>query len=239
MTVNRSWGPRLVAAMVMIGAPVLWASTAWAQPSATVVFTGGCASEFVGPQTVVVAEPRETTIPAGATVRVLNRLGAAGTLSLDGEPAAELPAGAEVEVRVHAGTLTATMEIECPDGDSAAGSATVRTGPAGQAPSAAPPTGSSGDPGADGGDEADETPAPDPSPAASGPSGSAGPGAESTPGAESADATPEPVPASAGGRTGDQPNSALALVAAACVAGVLAAAIRAFAARRTTRTEWT
>lgn len=235
MRVNRSWGPRLAAAVVMIGAPVLWASTAWAQPSATVVFTGGCASEFVGPQTVVTPEPRATTIPAGATVRLVNRLGTAGTLSLDGEPAAELPAGAEVEVRLHAGTLAATMEIECADGDTATGTATVRTGPAGQAPSAAPPGGSpSGDPDGDEGTGSDETPATaGPSPSATGPDGSAGPDATST------DAAPEPVPASAGGGTGDQPNSVLALVAAACVAGVLAAVIRAFAARRSTRTEWT
>ena len=235
MRVNRSWGPRLGAAVVLIGAPVLWASTAWAQPSATVVFTGGCASEFVGPQTVVVPEPRETTIPAGATVRLVNRLGTAGTLSLDGEPAAELPAGAEVEVRLHAGTLAASMEIECADGDTATATATVRTGPAGQAPSTAPSAGSpGGDPDGDQGAEPDETPATGgPSPAATGPGGSAGPGAGST------DAAPAPVPASAGGGTGDRPNSALALVAAACVAGVLAAVIRAFAARRSTRTEWT
>ena len=233
MRVNRSWGPRLAAAVVMIGAPVLWASTAWAQPSATVVFAGGCASELVGPQTVVVPEPRETTIPAGATVRLVNRLGTAGTLSLDGEPAAQLPAGAEVEVRLHAGTLAVTMEIECADGDTATATATVRTGPAGQAPSAAPPAGSpSGDPDGDQGTGSDEAPATGgPSPAATG--SSAGPDAGQT------DAAPEPVPASAAGGTGDQPNSALALVAAACVAGVLAAVIRAFAARRSTRTEWT
>jgi hypothetical protein len=47
------------------------------------------------------------------------------------------------------------------------------------------------------------------------------------------------VPAATTAGSGDGPNGVLALGAAACVAGVLAAAIRSVAARRPARAEWT
>jgi hypothetical protein len=232
MSGHWSWGPRLAAALVLAGAAVLWASGAQAEPSATVVFTGGCASELVGPQDAATPDPRHASVSAGAQVRLVNRLGRSATVILDGEPAAELPSMGAVDLVFHSGPVTATLEISCA-GQEVSGTAAidvVQGGPGGPQPAGDASTDQSGSP-----DEEELSPgvAGPSSPAAS----ASSPAGE--PAAAGAEAAEGQVPAATTAGSGDGPNGVLALGAAACVAGVLAAAIRSVAARRPARAEWT
>ena len=124
---HRSWSLRLAAALVLVGVPALWASGAQAEPAASVVFTGGCASELSGPDDAVTPDPRRATVSPGAQVRLVNRLGRSATVVLDGEPAAELPAGGAVDLVLHSGPVTAALQISC-DGEETSATATLDVG---------------------------------------------------------------------------------------------------------------
>lgn len=233
MTAHPHRRPRLAAAALLAGVPLLWATAAYAQPTAayaqptaTVTFTGGCASELTGPRDTVTADPGSVTVPPGAELQIMNHLGAPATLLLDGDAAAELPAGQSLGVVLHDGPVVATMALECPDGE-VTGTATVEVaGPAGGSGPADTPSGSA---------SPESRPRESPSPE-SGASGSTAPtGGDGA----SPDTEPEQMSASGGSPSDAGLNGVLALVAAACVAGVMAAAIRTVAARRPSRAEWT
>lgn len=114
----------LVAAALLVAAPLWWGSSAQADSSGTVSFTGGCTLELLGPLGSVAPSPEQVTVDAGDEVRFANQLGKPATLSFDGEAAAQLPRGGSVGVVFYEGPVTATMEISCLLGD-LSGTATV------------------------------------------------------------------------------------------------------------------
>jgi hypothetical protein len=113
------------AALVGFGAPLLAESPAAAQPEAgTVTFSGGCGLLGSGLGADSTPDAAEVTVPAGSKLRFANGLGQSAILQLDGESAAEVPAGAAAEVVFHDGPVTASMQISCLMG-SPAGAVTV------------------------------------------------------------------------------------------------------------------
>lgn len=202
----------LPVATLLAAAPLLWwGSVAQAQPASSgqaIIFTGGCADRSGSPPQVT-AEPPATTVPPGAELEFVNRIGLRATLLLDGEPAVDLPAGGRAVVAFHDGPVEAVMEIGCPRGE-IAGAVTVSVGD----------------------EPVDPRPTPSPSPPFTAPSPGAQQAPPGSPGAIDDRAAPAPAAGAGGG-----PNGLLALVATVCVAGVSAAAIRVVLAQRSTRLE--
>jgi hypothetical protein len=111
----RSHRPRRLVpftAALLVGLALLWGPAALAQSPDRVTFTGGCDD----PSTST-TEPERITVPPGGTVELVNGFAVAGVLSLDGEAAAELPAGGSVAIVVHRGPVTATLRAACPTGE--------------------------------------------------------------------------------------------------------------------------
>jgi hypothetical protein len=100
------------AAALLTGLALLWGPAALAQSPDRVTFTGGCDD----PSTST-AEPQRLTVAPGGTVEMVNGFAVPALLSLDGEAAAELPAGGTVAVVVHRGPVTATLRATCPTGE--------------------------------------------------------------------------------------------------------------------------
>jgi hypothetical protein len=212
---------------VLIGAPVLWGSVAHAQSTDRVEFTGSCDDTASA-----AASPAHAYVPVGGTVELVNSLGERAVLSLDGEPAVELPPGGATGVVLHHGTVTATMRVTCAAGDLAASVSIEVTDPLEQ-PGTRPRV---GDPDvAPGGlavpspdrseDAADGEASPTPSPGA-------GSGA-----VEGDDAAAGAQTSSASGMGfGSGPEGVLAVLAALSVVAVSVAAFWVIAVRRTART---
>jgi hypothetical protein len=207
-------------ATILMAAPVLWGSSALAQPAeptgstGVVTFTGSCADRS-GAGARVTADPAAVTVPAGTQLQFVNQIGMRATLLLDGEPAVELPVGAAAAVTFHEGPVAARMEISCPRGELAATvMIEVATGAAEPEQTPLPPT-------------PDNTPGdlhtPEWTPPISPGTGTA--------------ADPEAAVPAGGTGSGGGPNGLLALIATVCVAGVSAAAIRAILAQRSPRAE--
>jgi hypothetical protein len=217
-----------VVAALLAGAPLLWGQAAYAQGEPTVTFTGGCASDAVGPDDTVRAQPRRADVPVGAEIRLVNQLGRGATLLLDGEAAAELPPGATVALVLHEGPVVAALRMSCPGGE-VTGTATIGVAEPARDPSLPPDLlnqhraglPDQDGPSTEGGDgSADEDRSEGGgSPGAAGPAGGQG-------GPPSLAQGVEPV---------DGPNGVLALLAAACVAGVSAGAIRTISTQRATQ----
>lgn len=199
-------------ATLLVAAPLLWASSAQAQPveaDGAVTFTGGCVDR-PGYPAGATADPATTTVPVGGQLEFVNRLGDRATLIVDGEAAVRLSSGGAAVLAFHAGPVEVAMVVTCPRGELAA-TTTVGVG-------ADPP-------------EQERTTAPSPSVAPPGDLHTP----EWTPSSPDGAASPEAEAAVAPGGSGSDvgPNSILALIATVCVAGVSAAAIRVILARRT------
>ncbi|HEY8473163.1 MAG TPA: hypothetical protein VIL37_11100 [Natronosporangium sp.] len=101
------------AAAALVGVPLLGGSSATAESAGTVTFTGGCGVLGSGLGGSATPDIGQLSVPAGTGVRFTNRLGQNATLRLDGEPAAEVPAGGTADVVFHDGPVTASMQINC------------------------------------------------------------------------------------------------------------------------------
>jgi hypothetical protein len=228
----RSHRPRLlalVAATLLVGAPVLWGSAALAQPSDQVTYTGGCDRAPAG----VTVSPEQLDVTAGATLEFVNDLDRPAVLSLNGEAAVELPPGGSVGVTLNHGPLTATMAITCPTGELAA-SAGIEV-----ADRADPPERDASAPGADEDTAPGEASTPrlddrgrpndggdTPPPPATPPAGSDDEGEQTD---------TQMAPASGIAWTSG-PEGPLGVIAAVCLVAACVAAGRALMVRRTVRT---
>lgn len=185
----------LIAAALLLSAPLLWGSTAHADPAGTVTFNGGCALDLLAPLGEVEPDPLRVVVEAGEEVRFDNGLGKRATLMLNGEAAVELPAGESVGVTFHGGPVTASMQISCLLGG-LSGSATVEVlgsalPPAGPSATTGPPAGTAR-PGADA--TRATTPVPGNERPAAGPAGAGSTGSGSDPGPGSGSDAPAPAP---------------------------------------------
>lgn len=134
-----------MAAAAVVGAPVIGLAllagpAASADPAGTVTFTGGCGVLGSGLGGSSSPDTERVSLPAGTELRFANQLGRAARLRLDGEAAADVPAGGTADVVFHDGPVLATMQINCLLGEPA-GAVTVEVAPAPQPeqpPSAGP-----------------------------------------------------------------------------------------------------
>jgi hypothetical protein len=285
------------AAAALVGAPLLAGSTASAESAGTVTFSGGCGLLGSGLGANSTPDAAQVSVPAGSGVRFANQLGQPATLRLDGDAAAEVPAGGTADVVFHNGPVSASMEVSCLLG-TPAGTVTVEVSQVAAPPpqpgsggSAAPPSppssgtsagagtssqgGSSAGAGAPAGTDSG-----DQSWAGWWPGVQAPPPAGQPDDAEPQDGRSEPTrggerhtrwgievePADSGGTSGDPatvdaesasdelaaeqlsrtsgsasedgPIGLLALIAAVCVVGVSAGAVRALVTQRANRAEW-
>ncbi|MEV4754003.1 hypothetical protein AB0J86_02655 [Micromonospora sp. NPDC049559] len=218
-------------AALFAGAPSLASSVATAGPPPDpardgrpeVVFTGGGLFRV---RCGVEPKPTSLRLPPESSLRVVNDTGRSARLLLDGVAQGEIPGGSAGDVLVHRGPVSVALRPDCLLTDEAAVRVEVQAVPVGAVPTG-PEAMSSGDL-AGAGDRA----------------GGAAPGASSAtrPGVAE-DAPPlnwargpaaEPAgqirPVREGG-----PVGLLALIAAICVVGVSAGAIRAIIAQRATR----
>lgn len=242
MTSHRYLRHGLSAAMVIAAVALAPATAAYAQtghPEA-IAFTGGCATDEGVAAQAVVAEPGRLNLAPGSEVRLVNRLTRGATVLVDGQDAVRLPADGFVVLRIHDGPVEVALRISCPSGP-VAGLATIGVVEGGVAPvmppdllsrllaqqhdGSAPPPDRPGvdaeDPGdAGNGDE-------------SGPAGDVDSDSEEA--EEWAEEQLEERAAVIGDPMAGGPNGLLALVAAACVAGVSAGVIRTIWARRETQ----
>jgi hypothetical protein len=132
------------ATLVGLGAPLLAGSPASADPEGdTVTFQGGCGLLGSGFGAGSTPDAAEVTVPAGSKLRFANGLDQSAVLRLDGEPAAQVPAGGAAEVVFHDGPVTASMQISCLMG-SPAGSVTVAVQEVDQPQRPAPPSAAPG-----------------------------------------------------------------------------------------------
>jgi hypothetical protein len=216
----------LATAAVLIGAPVLWGSVAHAQSTDRVDFTGSC-DDTASAATA----PEHAYVPAGGTVELVNSLGERAVLSLDGEPAVELPPGGATGVVLYHGTVTATMRVACAAGDLTASVTIEVTDTAGQ-PGTRPRV---GDPDVAPGGQA--VPSPDRSEEADDGEASPSPSPDAEPDpVEGDDATSAQAPSTSGMGFGSGPEGVLAVLAALSVVAVSVAAFWVIAVRRTART---
>lgn len=169
---------------------------------------------------VCTSEPSfgELTVPSGARVVFVNRLGRAATLRVDGRGVATVGRDEAVPVLFHAGSAAVSMEFPCRLGVLERYSlvmVAVSDDQAGHGGSAPDPAAEAGPgPVADPGSGADP-----------------GPGSGAVPLAASFTVEPAtPVPS-----LPDRTSALLALLASVCVAGVTVAAYRAIIAQRTSR----
>lgn len=134
----------LAAATALVGVPLLaggpTATAATAESAGTVTFSGGCGLLGSGLGANSSPDTEQVRLPAGAGLRFANQLGQAATLRLDGEEAADVPAGGSADVIFHEGPVMATMQIDCLLGESA-GAVTVEVARAPK-PRPEPPAGS-------------------------------------------------------------------------------------------------
>lgn len=164
------------AAAALVGAPLLAGSTAHAEPAGTVTFTGGCGLLGSGLGASSSPDIARVTVSEGAQLRFTNELGRSATLRLDGEAAADVPAGGTAEVRFREGPVTAAMPLSCLLG-SPAGEVTVEVSPAPQPEQPRPPAGgSSPEPGTGTPGGADQDPAGPGTGSAGAADGGSGPG---------------------------------------------------------------
>lgn len=222
----------LVAAGLLVGAPVLWGSAALAQSPDRVTYTGGCHATPAG----VSADPEHISVAAGATLELVNDLDRPAVLSLNGEEAVELPPGAAVGVALHQGPVTATMQITCPTGD-----LTVSAGIEVTTPAAADPADrGAGSPGA--GEDTVPAEALTPRlddrgrPNEGGDAGRSPDAEPATGDGDEGEITDAQVAQVSDSGWGSGPEGPLAVIAAVCVVGASVAAVRALMVRRTVRT---
>lgn len=131
----------LVGVPLLAGGPTATAATGAADESGgTVTFSGGCGLLGSGLGANSSPDTEQVSLPAGAGLRFANQLGQAATLRLDGEEAADVPAGGSADVVFHEGPVMATMQIDCLLGESA-GAVTVEVARAPK-PRPEPPAGS-------------------------------------------------------------------------------------------------
>jgi hypothetical protein len=116
-----------------VAAPLVGGSAASAESDSTVTFSGGCGLLGSGLGAESSPDTTQVSVPAGSEVRFANGLGQDATLRLDGEAAAEVPAGGSADVVFHDGPVTASMQISCLLG-APAGSVTVEVTPVAEAP---------------------------------------------------------------------------------------------------------
>jgi hypothetical protein len=136
----------------LVGVPLLAGPTASAQEAGSVTFNGGCGVLGSGLGANSTPDATQVSVPAGSGVRFTNRLGQAATLRLDGEAAAEVPAGGTADVVFNDGPVAASMQISCLLG-TPAGTVTVEVAEAEPAP--ADPGDDPADPAAGAGDQTD------------------------------------------------------------------------------------
>lgn len=115
-------GPAATAQAVMPTASL--ASRGGSDAAGAVTFNGGCG--LLGTRLGASSTPdvSQVSVSAGFGVRFTNRLDQKAALRLDGEAAAEVPAGGTAEVVFHDGPVSASMPISCRLG-SPVGSVTV------------------------------------------------------------------------------------------------------------------
>jgi hypothetical protein len=228
----RSHRPRrltLVAATLLVGAPVLWGSAALAQSPDQVTYTGGCDSAPAG----VAVSPEQLSVTVGAVLEFVNDLDRPAVLSLNGEEAVELPPGGSVGVTLNHGPVTTTMAITCPTGELAASAAIEVTGPADATDRDA------SDPGADEDTVPGEVPTPRLDDRGRPNDGGDAPPPPATPpadGDEEGEQTDTQMAPASGIAWTSGPEGPLAVIAAVCLVGACAAAVRALMVRRTLRT---
>lgn len=168
---HRGWAVAAVTvAAGLAGAPLLAGSPASADPAGTITFTGGCGLLGSGLGAESTPDIAEVRVPSGTGIRFANQLGQEAQLRLDGEAAAELPAGGAADVTFHNGPVVAAMQIHCLLG-TPAGEVTVEVVPADERRSAPPATDETG--------SSSGTPTPGSDQSAG--SGTAGPGQPSRP----------------------------------------------------------
>lgn len=141
---HRGWAVAAVTvAAGLAGAPLLAGSPASADPAGTITFTGGCGLLGSGLGAESTPDITEVQVPSGTGIRFANQLGQEAQLRLDGEAAAELPAGGAADVTFHSGPVTAAMQIQCLLG-TPAGAVTVEVVPADERRSAPPASSGTG-----------------------------------------------------------------------------------------------
>ncbi len=238
MTTHRYLRYGLCAAAI-VAAAALAPAAAYAQPEAgAIAFSGGCATDQGVTAQQVIAEPDRLNLARGAEVRLVNRLSREATVQVDGQDAVRLPVDGFVVLRIHDGPVEVALRISCPDGPV---TGVARVGVVdGVATTTMPPDLLSRQLAQQGAGPSSEQPAPD-----AGGEGADDPAAGDDAGAGSSAGDDEPSgdapeqaadrPAAVADPTAGGPNGVLALVAAACVAGVSAGAIRAIRARRETQ----
>jgi hypothetical protein len=250
----------LAVAGVLVALPLFGSAALAAPDSQEVAFSEG------GPGVLCGSTPAtpNITVPADSELRLINSLGQAATLRIDGQDAATVAKGDSVDVRFHRGPVSVAMVPRCPLNlnqhfKTLTVDVTPRSGPVTPAAGGAPRAGSSSTPGAA---KSSPRPTATPSTVTAGPddeavlpilssdplfpdeiSGPPAAGAETPAGAGvEPPATVVNVDGSqARALTGRElpvdngPIGLLAVIATVCVVGVSAGAIRAIIAQRATR----